>query len=477
MNWSNYQLAVFDRVDSSTNLFVNAVAGSGKTTVIEEFIKRIPFDRNVLAMAYNRHIRDELQKRLSMNMNVTVATLNGFGNSIIREHGWCKVKDTKTVDVLFFDILNGCKTQATKDFYYKTRNGIAKIVGLCKNMMLFEPTDDDIIGLAMDFDINVPDDVYSWLETIKKTMAASWTQKKTIDYDDQIVYPLYHEMSINQFDVVVVDEAQDLSASQRELCIRACSGVLIFVGDKRQAIYQFRGADQASVDRIIELCKCDVLPLSVCYRCSKAVVRGAQKFVPDIQYHPDAPEGVYDRTAEDVFRRTVANGDVILCRCTAPLVEECLRLIREDRKASVKGRDIGEKLLELVDAIDEKDFEEFKVKLTQLANDKMKRHPKNQQEWQDKLDTIECFYGSCNSVSAIKAKISSIFEDKQDDTGIRLMTIHKSKGLENKRIFLLRPDLLPHPKSNDPEAEANLEYVAITRAKESFWYVDSKEHS
>lgn len=474
MKWSQYQLAVFDRVNTPGNLFISAVAGSGKTTVIEEFIKRVPFEKTVLAMAYNRHIRDELQRRLASNVNVTVATLNGFGNSIIREHGWAKVKDTKTIDILFFDILDGCKIQSQKDFYYKFRHGIAKIIGLCKNMCIWEPTDDDIIGLAMDFDINIPNDVYHWLEIVKQVMKASFEKTKVVDFDDQLAFPLFHQMSIPQYDVVVVDEAQDASASQRELCIRASSNKLVFVGDPRQAIYQFRGADKKSVASIIDLCKCEVLPLSVCYRCSKAVVRGAQKFVPDIQYHEDAPEGIYDRTDEATYRRTIKNGDVILCRCTAPLVQECLRLIREDKKASVKGRDIGEKLMELVDSVNAPTFEDFKTALVVLTNDKIKRHPKNEQEWQDKFDTIEAFYGSCQSVTDIKNKIDLIFEDKQDETGIRLMTIHKSKGLENERIFLIRPDLLPHPKSQDQEAEDNLHYVAITRAKLDFWYVDSK---
>jgi len=479
VNWSQYQLAVFDRVGRPGNLFVKAVAGSGKTTVIEEYIKRIPFERSVLAMAYNCHIRDELMRRLSPYPNVTVKNLNGFGNGIIKENtGWAKVKDTKTIDVLFFDVLGGAKSEALKSVYYKTRRGVEKIVGLCKNMCIWAPTADDIIGLAMDFDINVPDEVHSWVEMIQKTMELSWQKPKTIDFDDQIAYPLYHKMDIPQFDEVVVDEAQDLSSSQRELCIRASRDKLVFVGDPRQAIYQFRGADEKSVETIIATADCIVLPLSVCYRCSKAVVNGAKKLVPDIEYHPAAKEGIYDRMSEERYRGCVVGGDVILCRCTAPLVQECLRLIREDNKATVKGRDIGEKLLELVDAATGDEglsVEHFATELHLIVADKIKRHPKNEQEWQDKQDTIECFFSTCQTVADIKRKIISIFEDKQDESGIRLMTVHKSKGLENRRIFLIRPDLLPHPKSRDLEAENNLHYVAITRAKEDFWYVDAPQ--
>ena len=70
-----------------------------------------------------------------------------------------------------------------------------------------------------------------------------------------------------------------------------------------------------------------------------------------------------------------------------------------------------------------------------------------------------------NSVVDLKHNIRIIFTD--DIQGIVLSTIHKIKGLEANRVFIVRPDLLPMQTSKAWQAiqEKNLEYVAITRAK------------
>ena len=70
----------------------------------------------------------------------------------------------------------------------------------------------------------------------------------------------------------------------------------------------------------------------------------------------------------------------------------------------------------------------------------------------------------------LKRKIRSIFTDKIE--GIVLSTIHKIKGLEADRVFIIRPDILPM-KTNKPweyQQEKNLEYVAITRSKNELIY-------
>ena len=60
--------------------------------------------------------------------------------------------------------------------------------------------------------------------------------------------------------------------------------------------------------------------------------------------------------------------------------------------------------------------------------------------------------------------------------GVRLMTVHASKGLEFKYVFItgLEQDLFPHTKENtrskeDNEEERRLFYVAVTRAKEKLF--------
>jgi DNA helicase-2/ATP-dependent DNA helicase PcrA len=86
-------------------------------------------------------------------------------------------------------------------------------------------------------------------------------------------------------------------------------------------------------------------------------------------------------------------------------------------------------------------------------------------------DKKECLQAFCEfpnkTVKDVTDSIDSMFvKDKTE--GIRLSSIHKAKGLEADRVYILHPEKLPHPMAKTEEAqrqEWNLKYVAITRAK------------
>jgi DNA helicase-2/ATP-dependent DNA helicase PcrA len=68
--------------------------------------------------------------------------------------------------------------------------------------------------------------------------------------------------------------------------------------------------------------------------------------------------------------------------------------------------------------------------------------------------------------------------DKKDKDGVRLMTVHASKGLEFSYVFItgLEEGLFPHDRNNDEnvsaeeaEEERRLFYVAVTRAKKKLF--------
>ena len=68
-------------------------------------------------------------------------------------------------------------------------------------------------------------------------------------------------------------------------------------------------------------------------------------------------------------------------------------------------------------------------------------------------------------------------KDKKEVTSVKLMTVHASKGLEFKYVFItgLEDGLFPHQRQNeskneeDREEERRLFYVALTRAKEKLF--------
>jgi len=69
-------------------------------------------------------------------------------------------------------------------------------------------------------------------------------------------------------------------------------------------------------------------------------------------------------------------------------------------------------------------------------------------------------------------RIESIFSD--DVQGISFSTVHKAKGLEARNVYLLRPDLFPHPMAKKPweiQQETNIHYVAATRSLENLYFI------
>lgn len=70
--------------------------------------------------------------------------------------------------------------------------------------------------------------------------------------------------------------------------------------------------------------------------------------------------------------------------------------------------------------------------------------------------------------------IKNLFESGK---GVTLSTIHKAKGLEAEKVYILALDLMPHPialKSGKDwvlEQEKNMKYVAITRSKFELVYI------
>lgn len=79
--------------------------------------------------------------------------------------------------------------------------------------------------------------------------------------------------------------------------------------------------------------------------------------------------------------------------------------------------------------------------------------------------------------------VSDIEEHKNNEDVVTLMTVHSSKGLEFKYVFLIgmEESIFPHINSFDSassiEEERRLCYVAVTRAKEKLWIINAKKRT
>lgn len=509
--WSPYQQAIFDFIQAGRgSAVVIAVAGSGKTTTIVEAAKRLMSDPKfgLLAssnrfsatfVAFNKSIADELKLRLPGS--VRAQTLNSLGFGAWRRHIGDDANSLK---------LDTNKTrQLTQEVIPPQHFGLfsksmSRIIGICKASGvvpgttlngeykgLIEDEDEvyrDIVetfGLDMEADMDNPAHVAQLATYCRAILTKSISlSHKLIDFDDQLYMPVIAGTRFWQNDLVFVDEAQDLNRIQRVMIRRALkgNGRLIAVGDPNQAIYGFRGADTSSIDNIKQEFDARELPLTISYRCPRAVVAEAHNWVSHIQSHESAAEGsvrTMDKFTADYFRST----DIVVCRNTRPLIELAFNILREGVPCKVRGRDIGAGLVALVKKFKTNDMETFQAKFDAYVTKKVNAWMVEQKEdlagrLQDQYDTIQVFCESLDAdatVDDLVRKIESMFSDNGPQI-LTLSTIHKAKGLEFPRVFVLDAHLMPSKYAKTKEQkqqESNLQYVAVTRAQADLLYINS----
>lgn len=523
---SPYQEAIFRAIETDTDdLQIGAVAGSGKTKTIEEAVNRLPafLHGRTLLTAFNNHIKSELvqrQKRGEIPRNIRIQTIHGIGYAILirtfqpqdKENWVDKWKTQRLAEYYLAELELGEEEQAEAKLF---TDALTELTRLCM-MTLTDAADEATLWLLVDqYEIELPPTLGPQVVAAVPQLM-TWDKQglphpdhhgktyhpcETVSYDDMIWLPLALNLSVPQYDLAFVDECQDFNRAQQELLYRT-GGRKIWLGDKRQAIYGFTGADAEAFDRIATVTGAKRLPLSICYRCAKRVVALAQRIVPEIQAAPDAPEGAVVQITEDNllslatnhYRHNRGSLFLLLCRVNAPLIENCFKLIREGVPARVKGRDIGQQLLRAFDEMtrmpdfDMARFREFadeyyRVKYAALAR---RQSSENQvAALGDRVNSLRAIYDALSLENArirsrvdgptppfsdaglYRARLQSLFTDGEEC--ITFSSIHKAKGLEAAKVGLLRPDLLPHPNARDVEQERNLAYVAITRAREELY--------
>jgi DNA helicase-2/ATP-dependent DNA helicase PcrA len=454
--WSIFQRAIFaDVAEGAGHVLVRARAGTGKTTTIVEALRHIPAGKTALLVAFNKSIAQELERRAPAG--VQVRTLHSFGFAALRSAFRTRLDDGKT-------------DRIARTLFDETslRGGV--LGNLCKLVSRAKATlaedEDDLERLVDDLGLDVPEAQRAdFVERAAKILRACYQDTATCDFDDMIWLAVRHGVRVPTFDYVFVDETQDLNASQIDLALRAVkrSGRVIAVGDDRQAIYGFRGADARAVDRVVERLSARVLPLSITYRCGKSIVALAKEIVPDYEAAPSAPDGEVRTVTEATLKGDAEPGDFVISRKNAPLIGLCLGFLAANKPATIAGRDIGAGLLALVDrskATSVLDMLAFVEDWRRTEADRLAVRGRDTQVVEDKADCIAALAEGAADVAEVRARIAALFTDKDDSQRIVCTTTHKAKGLERQRAWILADTF-----SGGTIEEDNLWYVAITRAK------------
>lgn len=474
--WSPYQEAIFNAVETTDeNLLVQAVAGSGKTTTIVEATGRAA--GTTLFLAFNKAIAEELKGRVSSG---DVKTMNALGHRLWLDNSSAKF-DMRKLQTL---VDKFCPPEVTKDYGYT----ISRVVGLAKSLALGlteegqPPHSSEMAQIIENFQFDVPCDRVSEIAQYAQTaFELSVRDRSTFDFDDQLYGPLYHNWDYPVYSNVMVDEAQDLSPIQHEMLQAMQGSRIIAVGDRHQAIYGFRGASHDSMDLLSDIFTMTELPLSVTYRCPREVVREAQRLNPDIRARDNAPEGEVAELSEmDSDPELFFHGQMVLGRTNAPLFRAILRHIRKREPCRVlsnfldsfqtfvrglaKGPKGTAELRQTRQVLDR--LEKWYVKEREAAQGRRGRLA----YLSDRYETVKLLLEQHTTVYDACDTVRRLAECR---TGPLFSTIHKAKGLEASDVYIIRPDLLPHPMAEGAKEmaqEQNLKYVAITRSSDKLTF-------
>jgi DNA helicase-2/ATP-dependent DNA helicase PcrA len=327
-----------------------------------------------------------------------------------------------------------------------------------------------------------------------------------MDFTDMIYLPYVWKLAATtEYDFLFVDECQDLSKAQLAVVLKYGheSSRILSVGDPFQSIYGFTGADIKSFENVKKFTEAAQLPLTTCFRCPRKVIEIAKSIRPDIS-GIKTEDGIVEEIKAEQVVKLAKQGDLIISRVRAPLIILVFNFIDEEIKVQIHEEEVKEVISDIRSIFKQ---DELQSKVANIPNgfEGIKSTVLKREEWvirkeaerimnkterdlhieneinylKQKLEFLhrkyELWKHSCASVGDVIEKIRQYISATHDS--VRLSTIHRAKGLENDRVFILDYDELPrqHLEQKDWEKtqEVNLKYVAVTRAKKELFLVSA----
>ena len=252
-----------------------------------------------------------------------------------------------------------------------------------------------------------------------------------LDYDDLLLKSLPITQN-NLYDFILVDEFQDTNLTQYQLLnkLTGHKTSLFIIGDPRQSIYAFRGANAHVFDQFVKDFRPQIISLTTNYRSCPEVVKTAQLLFP--------------RDQPQICFSPAGLVQTVKCQNLYSQADWILRFINQ----KLGGLDLNSTA---VDTTQNHRFSDFAI---------LYRHH------HQALILKKKFFDSGVPFQASSDDSEFGVLDPAADRVI-LSTIHAAKGLEFKYVFLFNFD---NYQIGDGE-ERRLLYVALTRAKQEFYFL------
>lgn len=474
----------YDIINSTGDIKINAVAGSGKTTTVIEYAKARPKDSRILYLAFNKSVKLEAIKRFQAEglSNVKVETAHSLAyKSIVFKHNYkVRLQGYKTYEVA--ELLN-LRGNGEKYAEYIIANHINKFLAYyCNSNKL-----------------NIQD--LNYLDTITENKARTFVttfyryiEEQTrllLSKMDEGAIEITHDFYLKKFQLsnpelnfnyILFDEGQDASPAMLDIFLKQKANKVI-VGDTHQQIYGWRHAVNS-----LEKADFKTFQLSTSFRFSQDVANlgmsllGWKKHLGDYQPTSIIGKGEHnERKVKAVLARTNLG---LLLKAIEYVTEkkDLNHIYFEGNINSYTYADEGASLYDILNL--------YNGKKT-MIRDKLIKEMKDLDELENYIENTEDIqlglmidivreYG--NKIPSIINKIKSkhVENDEKEKAEMIFSTVHRCKGMEYDAIQIVNDfiteekieKLIPNIAKGEVSVaklneEINLLYVAVTRTKNS----------
>ena len=471
MNPTEEQKAFISSLTRREPTFLSARAGTGKTTTIKLGVEALLASgvpaQEISAVAFNKANQEDLSKALPLS--VKVSTLHSLGFAALRRFlpKRLQIEDDKTYQLLS---QAGIRGKNARDTFKDT----LRLVSVAKNWAILPAPSPDASKRGPWKKGLTPDTPEAWsslvehfeiwdADIIKGREVLLASNKKAleegiIDFDDMVYLPLVLGARILAADFLIVDEAQDLSPLNLAL-LKTTPSKIWYVGDPFQAIYGWRGATSGLAEKL----SLPVLPLTNCWRCSGEIISEARKYVPDIQ--TTNPAGLPVRVLRTLPDFSSLEPATILARTNSTLISIALRLRASRKRVCIFGRDFVKTLEGILRKLKGTNSRALLESLRAWAEKMSEKYPHQAHLIRDYFKCLKAVLQEVSGAQAALQLLKEIFSDSPQPGDWVLSTIHKAKGKEFQKVFLI--DWTPKGDQGwMKEEERNLKYVGVTRARE-----------
>ncbi|MDB5248736.1 MAG: ATP-dependent helicase [Segetibacter sp.] len=473
-------------VQSTGNIKINAVAGSGKTTTIIEYAKARPGNSRILYLAFNRTVKLEAQKKFAekgmTNVKVETAHSLAYKHIVFAHRYTVRKQEYRSYEIA--EIL-GITGTGEKHAEYIIANHISKFIAFFCNSDKLRVQDLNYLDVVTDPKARTfVKNYYPYIENLSRVCLAKMDKGEI-----EITHDFYlkkFQLSNPQlyYDYILFDEGQDASSAMLDVFLKQ-KATKVIVGDTHQQIYAWRYAVNS-----LEKIDFPTYHLSTSFRFSQNIANLAREILQwksHLGKHTEVKISGFGKSEEKKSKAVIGRTNLgLLLKAIAYVTERksLQHIYFEGNINSYTYADDGASLYDVLNLHNGK---------RDLIKDTLIKGMNNMAELEDYIEKTEDVqlgmmveivneYG--NEIPAIIKSIKDrhVKDDEKDKAEIVFSTVHRCKGMEydivqlvndfitEEKLEKLKKEDLSKSKLNE---EINLLYVAVTRTKNSIYIPES----